>query len=47
MNKQEIKEILNKKYNRDDWKFLTKDISRKLLVGLSFFLLKFSVFDIF
>lgn len=26
MNKQEIKEILNKKYNRDDWKFLAKDI---------------------
>ena len=24
MNKQEIKEILNKKYSRDNWKILTK-----------------------
>ena len=26
MNKQEIKEILNKKYDRDKWKNLAKDI---------------------
>ena len=26
MNKQEIKEILNKKYNREDWKILAKNI---------------------
>ena len=30
MNKQEIKEILNKKYSRDNWKILTKDIFKSV-----------------
>ena len=30
MNKQEIKEILNKKYNRENWKLLTKDIFKNV-----------------
>jgi hypothetical protein len=30
MNKHEIKETLNKKYNRDDWKILTKNIFKNV-----------------
>ena len=30
MNKQEIKEILNKKYSIDNCKFLTKDIFKSV-----------------